>query len=85
MIAGLNPAYLQRIDRHNIVGYDRPWRDPSPTVDFAVHERMSCVLKADVQAFSALMRAGADAPVQGAGRRRAAMGAGQRHYRDGPW
>ena len=64
MIGSLNPAYLQRIDRHNIVGYDRPWRDPSPSVDFTVAERMSCVLKADVQAFSALMRAGADAPVR---------------------
>ena len=64
MIGSLNPAYLLRVDRHNIIGYDRPWRDPSPTVDFAVHERMSCVLKADVQAFSALMRAGADAPVR---------------------
>ncbi len=64
MIGSLNPAYLQRIDRSNVVGYDRPWRDPSPSANFAAQERMSCVLKADVQGFGSLMRAGTDVPVR---------------------
>ena len=29
VIGRLNPAFLQRIDRMNIVGYDRPWREPA--------------------------------------------------------
>lgn len=64
LVGSLNPAYLQRIDRHNIVGYDRPWREPVTQADFALHERMSCVLKADVQGFGALMQAGQDGPIR---------------------
>lgn len=64
LVGQLNPAYLRRMDRHNIVGYDRPWRDDDKPLDFEVHERASCVLKADVQGFAALMRAGTDQPVR---------------------
>ena len=28
VIGRINPAFLQRIDRSNIVGYDRPWHEP---------------------------------------------------------
>ena len=58
-----NPAFLQRLDRLNIVGYDRPWRAPGG-VDRSASVRSLCVLKADVHAFGNLMRAGADAPVR---------------------
>ena len=30
VIARNNTAFLQRIDRINIVGYDRPWRESGP-------------------------------------------------------
>jgi class 3 adenylate cyclase len=48
------------------IGYDRPWRDDSGAApsDVALHERVCCVLKADVHGFAALMRAGADQPVR---------------------
>ena len=65
VIARINPAFLQRIDRVNIVGYDRPWRETA-SVDRTVNVRQCCVLKADIQSFSTLMRAGADAPVRSA-------------------
>ena len=29
VIGRINPDFLQRIDRVNIVGYDRPWREPA--------------------------------------------------------
>ena len=63
VIARNNPGFLQRIDRANIVGYDRPWRE---TVDIGrdLNVRQCCVLKADIQSFATLMRAGADAPVR---------------------
>ncbi len=64
VVGQLNPAYLRRMDRHNIIGYDRPWRDSGAPLDFEMHERASCVLKADVQGFAALMRAGTDQPVR---------------------
>jgi class 3 adenylate cyclase len=63
LIGRVNPAYLQRIDRVNIVGYGRPWRD-SGSVERPVHAYMRCVLKADVQGFGRMMRSGADAPVR---------------------
>jgi class 3 adenylate cyclase len=63
VIGRLNPAYLQRIDRANVVGYDRPWRDPG-VVDDASETQTRCVLKADVHGFGSLMRAGRDAPVR---------------------
>jgi class 3 adenylate cyclase len=63
VIGRANPAYLQRIDRMNIVGYGRPWRETG-TADHAVRVDMLCVLKADVYGFGTLMRSGADAPIR---------------------
>jgi class 3 adenylate cyclase len=63
VIARINPEFLQRIDRVNIVGYDRPWRE-SASVDRTLNVRQCCVLKADIQSFASLMRAGVDAPVR---------------------
>ena len=63
VIGRANPAYLQRIDRVNIVGYGRPWRE-SVTVDHTLQIRPLCVLKADVHGFGTLMRSGGDAPVR---------------------
>jgi class 3 adenylate cyclase len=62
VIGHVNPAFLQRIDRSNIVGYERSWLEPG-NVDRAETARTCCVLKADVHGFGSLMRAGADAPV----------------------
>lgn len=64
VIGRLNPAYLQRVDRANLVGYDRPWREREATVDLSVRARPCCVLKADVHGFGALMHAGRDRPVR---------------------
>lgn len=63
VIGRINPAFLRRIDRDNIVGYERPWRDPG-TFDQRTSVRLLCVLKADVHGFGGLMRAGADGPVR---------------------
>jgi class 3 adenylate cyclase len=63
VIARINPEFLQRIDRINIVGYDRPWRETGGA-ERAHDVRQCCVLKADIQAFASLMRAGVDAPVR---------------------
>jgi class 3 adenylate cyclase len=63
VIGRVNPDYLQRIDRVNVVGYGRPWRE-TDTDDRAVRVEMLCVLKADVYGFGSLMRAGTDAPVR---------------------
>src|SRR6185436_3965598 len=65
VIARNNTAFLQRIDRVNIVGYDRPWRESGP-VERTLDVRQSCVLKADVQGFATLMRSGLDGPVRAA-------------------
>jgi len=63
VIGRVNPAFLARIDRFNIVGYGRPWRETeSSAVPTSV--RAYCVLKADVYGFGNLMRAGQDAPVR---------------------
>ncbi|HEV8226192.1 MAG TPA: hypothetical protein VGQ74_04275 [Methylomirabilota bacterium] len=58
-----NPAYLQRIDRVNIVGYGRSWRETESS-DHTLRVDRWCVLKADVHGFGTLMRSGADAPVR---------------------
>ncbi|MEO5741229.1 MAG: hypothetical protein ABIS29_11595 [Vicinamibacterales bacterium] len=63
VIGRINPAFLQRIDRVNIVGYDRPWHEPGDS-DRAESVRLFCVLKADVHGYGKLMRAGMDAPVR---------------------
>ena len=63
VIARANPAFAQRIDRSNIVGYDRPWTDPGQALRSA-SARTLCVLKADVFGFGSLMHAGSDAPVR---------------------
>jgi hypothetical protein len=65
VIGRINPSFLQRIDRANIVGYDRPWRE-TIQLDHALNVRQCCVLKADIQSFASLMRAGADGPVRAA-------------------
>ena len=64
VIGRTNPAFLQRIDRVNIVGYDRPWHEPDGNLDGGESARSCCVLKADVHGFGSLMRAGMDAPVR---------------------
>ncbi|MCE9658929.1 MAG: hypothetical protein K8R60_10245 [Burkholderiales bacterium] len=63
LIGRINPAFLQRVDRTNVVGYDRPWREMLQ-VDRTLNVRQCCVLKADIHAFSAFMRSGQDAPVR---------------------
>ena len=63
VIGRINPAFLQRIDRVNVVGYDRPWHEPG-NVDRVENARSCCVLKADVHGFGNLMRAGMDGPVR---------------------
>ncbi|MDH4053352.1 MAG: hypothetical protein OEU93_17425 [Rubrivivax sp.] len=63
VIARVNPGFLQRVDRANTVGYDRPWNDPGHAERRAA-ERSLCVLKADVHAFGSLMHRGEDGPVR---------------------
>ncbi len=63
VIGRLHPDFLQRIDRLNIVGYDRPWKSPIGT-ERTASLAMLCVLKADVFGFGSLMSAGADGPVR---------------------
>jgi class 3 adenylate cyclase len=63
VIGRSNPDFLQRIDRINIVGYERSWREPGET-DRLHSVRPWCVLKADVQGYGILMRAGMDEPVK---------------------
>jgi class 3 adenylate cyclase len=65
VIARVNPEFLQRTDRINIIGYDRPWRETAHA-EHRADTRLSCILKADVHAFGGLMRAGTDAPVRAA-------------------
>ena len=63
VIGRMNPPYLARIERVTIVGYGRPWGEPS-SVASAPTVRTLCVLKGDVHSFGALMRAGVDGPVR---------------------
>jgi class 3 adenylate cyclase len=62
VVGRLNPVYLQRIDRVNIVGHGVPWRAPS--ADQTVTSDMLFVLAGDIHGFGGLMRAGTDAPVR---------------------
>ena len=64
VIGRINPAYLQRVDPANVIGYDRPWRDAAGAAASSAQLQTSCVLKADVQGFGGLMRAGMDRPVR---------------------
>jgi hypothetical protein len=66
----------------NIVGYDRPWRDRGRSRD--PRRAPSCVLKADVQSFAALMRSGADGPVRAALEEACGAGAAGGDHRDRP-
>jgi class 3 adenylate cyclase len=59
IIARLNHGYAARIDRVNVVGYRRPWRDPDEPRATAL-----CVLQADVRGMLGLMERGIDAPVR---------------------
>ena len=63
VIGRINPTFLQRIDRSNIVGYERPWHEPG-SFDRAESVRPCCVLKADVHGFGSMMQAGTDSPVR---------------------
>jgi class 3 adenylate cyclase len=63
VIGRVNPAYLQRVDRVNIVGYDRPWRE-TDRVPRATSVHTFCVLKGDVVGFGGLMRTGNEGPVR---------------------
>jgi class 3 adenylate cyclase len=65
VVGRVNQQFLQRVDRVNVVGYDRPWHETA-AAEGTDSARPYCVLKADVQGFSTLMRAGADAPVRSA-------------------
>lgn len=59
IIARLNHAYAERIDRVNVVGYRRPWREP----DEPRAQELN-VLQADVRGMLGLMEKGIDAPVR---------------------
>ena len=63
VIGRLNPAYLERIDRVEVVGYGRPWRG-TPGGDRAVTARPLFILAGDVKGFGGLMRAGVDGAVR---------------------
>ncbi|HEX2539964.1 MAG TPA: hypothetical protein VHM00_02665 [Caldimonas sp.] len=63
LVGRVNPMFLKRVDRTNVVGYDRPWRESVP-LDGTLNVRQCCVLKADIHAFSSFMRNGADGPVR---------------------
>src|SRR6516225_9140352 len=45
VIGRLNPAYFQRIDRANIVGYARPWRTIESAASRPISVQTFCVLK----------------------------------------
>ena len=63
VIGRVNPSYLQRVDRVNIVGYARPWRETEAVASSpSVHT--FCVLKADVYGYGGLMHARAHEPVR---------------------
>jgi hypothetical protein len=54
VIGRANPSYLQRIDRVNIVGYGRPWREVEVS---RVSSARTRVLKGDVYGFGLMRRA----------------------------
>jgi hypothetical protein len=57
VIGRLNPAYLQRVHRANIVGYARPWREMESTASRPISMHTFCILKGDVYGFGRLMHA----------------------------
>jgi class 3 adenylate cyclase len=63
VIGRLNPAFLLRMHRHNIIGYDRPWKAAAGDEPQA-SSALLCLLKADVHGFGGLMSAGTDGPVR---------------------
>jgi hypothetical protein len=63
VIGRVNPGYLRRVDRVNIVGYARPWREVT-SVASATSLHTFCVLKGDIHGFGGLMHAGAEVPVR---------------------
>jgi class 3 adenylate cyclase len=63
VIARVNPAYLQRVHRGNIIGYARPWRASESTAS-APSVHTLCVLKGDIYGYGGLMHARADGPVR---------------------
>ena len=64
VIARLNPQYAQSIDRVNIIGHARPWKDATDR-----QLKMLMVLRADVDGFGQLMQRGLDHGVRDALRR----------------
>lgn len=60
VIGRMNPVYLQRMHRGNIVGYGRVWRETSN----AIAVKPLCVLKGDIYGYGGLMHARADGPVR---------------------
>jgi class 3 adenylate cyclase len=63
VVGRVNPGYLQRVDRLNIVGYDRRWHEVDH-VARTTSVQTYCVLKGDVVGFGELMHAGNEAPVR---------------------
>ena len=63
VIGRLNPPYLQRIDRTNVVGYGRRWRTAAAS-ELPTSTETLCVLAGDVHGFGGFMASGADAPVR---------------------
>lgn len=59
LIVRLNHRYASRIDRLNVVGNGRPWRDPSEP-----RAEQLCVLQADVRGMLSLMTRNIDGPVR---------------------
>jgi class 3 adenylate cyclase len=64
VIARANPAFLEGIDRVNIVGYARRWREGSTATGTPIESHRLCVLKGDVHGFGSLMHARAEMPVR---------------------
>jgi class 3 adenylate cyclase len=64
VIGRANPAFLERIDRVNIVGYGRLWREATSMAGNAIESHDLCVLKGDVHGFGGLMHARAEDPVR---------------------
>ena len=63
VIGKFNPAYLQNVNRVNIIGYARPWRETEGSAS-STQVQALCVLKGDVHGFGGLMHAGAHGPVR---------------------
>jgi len=63
VIGRVNPGYLQHIDRINIVGYGRPWRERHGSV-IATRPHALCLLKGDIQGYGKLMHEKAELPVR---------------------